>query len=176
MAATLADLRARRNADTEERDRHIEETGGIPSPDDVGKPQTTAEIDPDQIPQEMIDQIFADPNMTETLTAAIAMEGLSGEPADLAPVEKRALILRMMKASQRQRAPQASAGDDVEISDAMARQIFADPDAQAMLKQVMADNTLEGAPSDLPVETQRAIVKALVANGVIRFGDSDDAA
>jgi hypothetical protein len=62
--------------------------------------------------------------------------------------------------------------DPQQLPETIIRQIVADPQAQDMLRKVMSDNDLQGAPSDLPPEAQRAIVGALISAGVIHIGDT----
>ncbi|MGE0205778.1 MAG: hypothetical protein AB7E70_03000, partial [Hyphomicrobiaceae bacterium] len=63
-----------------------------------------------------------------------------------------------------------------ELPDALVRQVFSDPQADALLRKVMADNGHDGAPADLPFGTQRAIVAILMTAGVIRLGGGEEAA
>jgi hypothetical protein len=59
------------------------------------------------------------------------------------------------------------------VSDALVRQVFADPRADGLLRKVMTDNKLPGAPHELPFATQRAIVEMLVRAGAIGVGDGE---
>jgi hypothetical protein len=53
------------------------------------------------------------------------------------------------------------------ISNDLVRQVSADPRADELLRKVMADNGLVGEPGELPSDMQRAIVEALVRDGII---------
>lgn len=66
--------------------------------------------------------------------------------------------------------------DGAELPDALVRHIFADPQADALLRKVMADNGLDGTPADLPLETQRAIVAMLMKAGVIQLSGGEGTA
>lgn len=61
-----------------------------------------------------------------------------------------------------------------DVPEALVRQIFADPGAQDLLREVMAANDLTGLPGELAIETQRAIVVGLIQAGAIRFNDDED--
>lgn len=118
------------------------------------------------IPDALVAQVFGDPDMEGPIRRLMGEVGLSGEPQDLTPPQKKALVAVMVKQAE---AAKTRAGDGADgPSDALVRQIFADPDAQDVLRQVMAQNSLDGAPADLPFDLQRQIVKALIDAGVIQ--------
>ena len=48
--------------------------------------------------------------------------------------------------------------------------MFADPRADALLRDIMSKNELAGEPADLPLEIKQAIVKMMVDQDIIRFG------
>jgi len=54
------------------------------------------------------------------------------------------------------------------------RAIFANPQTQALLKNVMSQINLAGEPGDLPLEVQRVIVAALIERGIIEVPAPDD--
>ena len=53
------------------------------------------------------------------------------------------------------------------VADEVVREVFAAPQAQELLRGVMRQSGLDGEPASLPFEVQRAIVAALVGQGVI---------
>lgn len=77
-----------------------------------------------------------------------------------------------LKAQEAQPAPSRKPGgaqSGGEIPDAVVEQIFAAPEAQPMLQEVMQDNNLPGSPADLPMQVKRAVIEGLIKAGVIQF-------
>ena len=74
------------------------------------------------------------------------------------------------------RAAEAQAGSTdapsapTEIPDMVVEQVFSDPRADAVLREIMSSNQLTGEPADLPIDVKRAIVKLLVDQGIVSFG------
>jgi hypothetical protein len=146
--ARLAELRAARDAYNAERDAYL-----------------AAEEAEVEAQWEAEDRALADPAFRRQLSAVL-VEGYKLEDMPLGQQRSAARQFREAQ-QQQQEAP--------EIPDALVQHIFADPDAQEMLRDAMRQNDLSGEPADLPLETQRAIVAALMQQGVIQFGDAPQA-
>ncbi len=137
--------------------------------DDAGLPD---------IPDELLDQILADPEARAKLEEALKHAGVD-QPFDRMPRETQrqavAMLVAAMQQEQEQSQGKRGGNSGANIPDAMVRQIFADPQAQEMLRDVMQQNNLTGAPAGLPFEVQRAIVAALMEAGVIQTGEAPQA-
>jgi non-canonical (house-cleaning) NTP pyrophosphatase len=122
------------------------------------------------VPDELIDQILADPSGREMLEQLLKANKIE-QPLDELPRETLrsavADLLTMLQQSQ-------GGGADSDIPDELVDQVFSDPEAQPVLQQVMEHHELQGAPADLPVEAKRAIVKLLIDQGVIQFGEKPE--
>ncbi|MGO9476008.1 MAG: hypothetical protein ACLPWS_21775, partial [Rhodomicrobium sp.] len=84
---------------------------------------------------------------------------------------QREAVAAMMAAMQETK-HETEAPEAPDIPDAMVRHVFADPQAQELLREVMRQNDLPGAPADLPFEVQRAIAAALIEKGIIKYGEA----
>ena len=60
-------------------------------------------------------------------------------------------------------------GDPSLVPDDLVQQVFADPRADPILRDIMAGNQLTGEPADLPHDIKQAIVQLLIDQGVISF-------
>lgn len=130
------------------------------------------------VPDALLDQILGDPKARGALEHLLREAGVE-TPLDQMPRERqRAAVAAMMAAMRRREGggKDDEADDDgQDIPDSLVRQIFADPDAQGLLRDAMRRNNLAGAPSDLPFRNQRAIVAALMQAGAVSVGRSPSA-
>jgi hypothetical protein len=56
------------------------------------------------------------------------------------------------------------------LPDAVVEQVFAAPQLQALLADILKQNNIDGAPADQPMEIKRAIVAALIEQGIVQIG------
>jgi hypothetical protein len=115
------------------------------------------------------DRALANPDFRRTLNDALVASGEKPLGDSTIP-ERRAMARQVLNQMQEAQAQEASKSP--EISDALVRHIFADPQAQELLREVMQRNDLSGAPADLPLEAKRAIIAALVEAGAITLGEA----
>lgn len=114
-----------------------------------------------QIPDQLVDQIFGNETLRPKLAELMQKMGLQGEPEDLPPTAKKALVATVLRRGKQQK-------EGVEppkmpkISDDAAERMFADPNLQQMLTQIMTASGLSGDPAALPLATKKAIGSALV--------------
>jgi hypothetical protein len=145
----LADLRDARDAYNAERDAYLA--------------AQEAEL---EAQWEEEDRALADPDFRRELSEALVRSGY--KPLDEMPLSEQRNATRQISKQMREAQQQQEASASVEIPDALVQHIFADPRAQEMLRDVMQQNNLSSAPSDLPLEVQRAIIAALVKQGIIK--------
>ncbi|MGI9408971.1 MAG: hypothetical protein ACR2OV_02775 [Hyphomicrobiaceae bacterium] len=129
--------------------------------------------DPD-ITEDVFNRVLAEPEALKVLEVLAAREGITTPFLEI-PREKQfeivAAMMEMARAAQEQADdddPPDGATDD--IPDNIVEQVFADPRADALLRDIMSKNELAGEPTDLPLEIKQAIVKMMVDQGIIRFG------
>ena len=177
FASTLSQLEAACDAYNAARDAWLERTGGIPKPGErPSAPRAPGagrvEISPDQITDDMVAAALGDPQIRELIAGLIKQTGYEGPLEDARPGMLKAAVAAIAEHMQRSDAspPQR------EISDELVEAIFADPDADETLREMMRRGGLEGAPGDLPLDVKRAIVAKMVEEGIINLDGPDDAA
>lgn len=129
------------------------------------QPQT---VTPDDITEEFIARAKSNPVMRERIEQHAMANGGGASLDAISNDGLKVLIADMINAAQAE-APGEAAGD-MDLPDDLVRQIFADPDADALLRSAMSQVGLEGEPGELPFETQKRLVIALVQAGAIQFG------
>lgn len=121
-----------------------------------------------EITDDVLNEILGNPDAVEAVDALAKQEGIETPLVEM-PRDEQARLVAMML----QRAQAASLGggdiDANEIPDELISAVFADPQGDAILREIMQDNQLDGEPSDLPDDTKRLIIKLLVDQGVISF-------
>jgi hypothetical protein len=163
----LAELRAARDAYNAERDAYLRSTlakdveGYDPAHDPIA-----AYLGVDVWEEE--DRALADPDFRRELSEALVRAGY--KPLDETPISEQRNDARNYLKLKREAQGAKEELDLPEMPDALVRHIFAEPQAQEMLRDIMQQNSLSGAPSDLPLEVQRAIVTALMKQGIIQVG------
>lgn len=124
--------------------------------------------DAPQITDEVLDEILNNPDAVEAVEALAKQEGIEKPLSEMSREEQASLVGLML-----QRAQAANLGggdvDPDDIPDELIAAVFSDPQGNAILREIMRDNQLEGDPADLPRETKQLIVKLLVDQGVISF-------
>ncbi len=154
--ARLAELRAARDAYNAERDAYLA----------AEEADHQAKLAKEWAEE---DRALADPAFRRQLSDILVASG--HPPLDELPLREQRNVARQMREARQQ----DDAPDLPQIPDALVRQIFADSQAQELLRDVMRQNNLPGAPADLPLEIQRAIVAALVKAGAISLGETAQA-
>ena len=152
--ARLAELRAARDAYNAERDAYL-------AGEDADLQAKLAKE------WEEEDRALADPDFRRELSEALVRSGY--KPLDETSISEQRNDARNYLKQKRE------AHQQRQIPDALVQHIFANPQTQELLRDAMRQNNLSGEPADLPPETQRAIVAALMQQGVIKFGDAPQA-
>jgi TIR domain len=116
------------------------------------------------------DRALADADFRRELSTALVRAGY--KPLDETPLSEqrndaRNYLKQMREARGEEEGP--------EVPDGLVRQVFVAPELQELLHNVMQQNDLPGAPADLPFETQRAIVAALMKDGIVKIGEGPQA-
>lgn len=127
-------------------------------------------MDASQIPDELLEKALNDPQMREMLEK---MHAQTGNPTPFAEVPKEHQKAALAALAAGLKAQQEGAAQTIapeQIPEELVDQIFADPRAKEMLAKFTADQGLEGAPQDLPLDTKRQIVAALIKAGAIGVG------
>lgn len=125
-----------------------------------------------QIPDELLNQVLADPEAVAALQELAGQAGVTTPVLSMPREEQIALVTAMMGLAQKAQAEGAAPGgpgDPSNIPDDLIQQVFADPRADTILRDIMAGNQLTGEPADLPPDIKRAIVQLLIDQGVISF-------
>lgn len=134
-----------------------------------------------EIPDELLNQVLSDPEAVIALQNLAARAGVTTPVAEMPRTEQVALVTAMMGLAQRAEAeggmpPMAAnsnaPGNPADIPADLVAQVFADPRADEILRDIMSGNQLEGEPADLPDDMKRAIVQLLIDQGVISFEDN----
>jgi len=122
-----------------------------------------------EIPEELMQQVLSDPEAVAALQELAGRNGIETPVADMPREEQVALITAMMQMAQQAEGQGGAPGNPADLPDELVAQIFADPQADTILRDIMQANQLTGEPGDLPNDIQRAIVQLLVDQGVISF-------
>lgn len=124
-----------------------------------------------EIPDAMLDQILGDPEAVSALQQIAERAGVTTPVPEMSREEQRRLVALMMSMAQQAQAQGDGAQQPgAEVPDEIIEQIFKDPRADALLREIMEANQLQGEPVELPIEVKRAMVRLLVDQGVISFG------
>jgi len=129
-----------------------------------------------QIPDELLSQVLSDPEAVDALQQLAARAGVTTPVADMPRDEQVALVTAMMNIAQQAQNDGANdnpnpGNNPADIPADLISQIFADPQADTILREIMEGNQLAGEPADLPDDIKRAIVQMLIDQGVISFED-----
>jgi hypothetical protein len=128
--------------------------------------------DAPQIPEELLNQVLSDPEAVAALQELAARAGVHTPVAEMPRDEQVALVTAMMglaQQAQNENSPPGGPGGPSNIPDDLITQVFADPRADTILRDIMNGNQLTGEPADLPHDIKRAIVQLLIDQGVISF-------
>jgi hypothetical protein len=131
--------------------------------------EETTMSDMPHVSDELLDRILSEPKARELLGEALRNAGVQ-EPLEQMPREtQRAAVAAMLATMQEIEQGDGRPVEVPEIDPALVHEIFADPDAQDLLRDVMSKSNLPGAPADLPFQVQLAIVQMLVQQGAIEI-------
>ncbi len=112
----------------------------------------------------LLDQLLANPEAREALNAMLKEAGIPETIDKLGREAQRQAVAALMAMAQKQ---QDAAGEEPDIPEELVRRVFAEAQFQDLLRDIVQRNGLSGAPADLPMETKRAIVAALMKQGFI---------
>jgi len=72
-------------------------------------------------------------------------------------------------------APASEAGAAfAQFPDAVVEQVFAAPQLQALVADILKQGGIDGAPDDQPMEIKRPIVAALIQQGIVQISDGEE--
>ena len=133
-----------------------------------------------EIPEHLLQQVLSDPEAVSALQELAERAGVTTPVLSMPREEQVALVTAMMGLAQEAHAQQApqqpgqagTPGDPSTVPDDLIQQVFADPRADTILRDIMAGNQLTGEPAGLPDDIKRAIVQLLIDQGVISFDES----
>ena len=133
-----------------------------------------------EIPDELLNQVLADPEAVAALQNLAGRAGVTTPVAEMPRSEQVALVTAMMGLAQQAEAqgglPQAAnsntPGNPADIPADLIEQVFGDPRADEILRDIMHGNQLTGEPADLPEDIKRAIIQLLIDQGVISFEEN----
>ena len=128
--------------------------------------------DTPEIPDHLLQQVLADPEAVAALQELAGQAGVTTPVLSMPHEEQVALVTAMMGLAQKAQAEgggPGGLGDPSDIPDDLIQQVFADPRADTILRDIMSGNQLTGEPADLPDDIKRAIVQLLIDQGVISF-------
>ncbi|MGI9475390.1 MAG: hypothetical protein ACR2PI_01695 [Hyphomicrobiaceae bacterium] len=125
--------------------------------------------DTPEIPDQLLQQVLADPEAVAALQELAGRAGVTTPVLSMPHEEQVALVTAMMGLAQQAQAEGGGPGAPSDVPDDLVEQVFADPRADAVLRDIMAGNQLTGEPAELPQDIKRAIVQLLIDQGVISF-------
>ncbi|MBU2533976.1 MAG: hypothetical protein KKB37_14640 [Alphaproteobacteria bacterium] len=125
-----------------------------------------------EIPDELMQQILCDPEAVAALQELAGQSGITTPVAEMSREEQVALVSAMMALAQQQDPGGPGGGQPGAIPDELVQQVFSDPRADTILRDIMQANQLNGEPAELPDDIKRAIIQLLIDQGVISFEDN----
>lgn len=130
--------------------------------------------DTPEIPEHLLQQVLSDPEAIAALQELAGRAGVTTPVLEMAREEQVALVTAMMGPAQKAQAEGGATapGDPSLVPDDLVQQVFADPRADPILRDIMAGNQLTGEPAELPHDIKQAIVQLLIDQGVISFEEN----
>lgn len=122
-----------------------------------------------EIPEELLQQVLSDPDAVAALQELAGRAGVTTPVLSMPREEQIALVTAMMGLAQKAQAEGGAPGAPSNVPDDLVQQVFSDPRADTILRDIMAGNQLTGEPADLPHDIKQAIVQLLIDQGVISF-------
>ncbi|MEN2495270.1 MAG: hypothetical protein TECD_01191 [Hyphomicrobiaceae bacterium hypho_1] len=122
-----------------------------------------SDVSYEHVSNEMLDAALENRKMREIIQAALKTLGVN-KPINQVP---RKFIKALFSAIG---SMAHGKKDAIHISNNLLEQIFSDPKASKLLRDVMRHNNLKGEPINLPDITKRKIVSTLVQRGAIVLG------
>lgn len=132
--------------------------------------------DTPEIPDHLLQQVLSDPDAIAALQELAGRAGVTTPVLEMPREEQVALVTAMMGLAQQAQAEGGGAagpGDPSQVPDDLVQQVFSDPRADPILRDIMAGNQLTGEPAELPHDIKQAIVQLLIDQGVISFEQGD---
>ncbi len=133
--------------------------------------------DAPEIPPEMLDEILRDPEAVAAMQELAGRAGITTPVAEMGREEQTALITTMLGLAQQSGTAVGADGQPLagpsHVPQELIDQVFSDPRADPMLRDIISHNQLTGEPADQPADVKEAIVRMLVDQGVISFSDND---
>ncbi|MFT5508799.1 MAG: hypothetical protein ACI89J_001876 [Hyphomicrobiaceae bacterium] len=130
--------------------------------------------DTPEIPEHLLNQVLSDPEAVAALQELAGRAGVTTPVLSMPRDEQVALVTAMMglaQEAQAQQGPAGPPGDPSTVPDDLIQQVFSDPRADTILRDIMSGNQLTGDPAELPDDIKRAIVQLLIDQGVISFDE-----
>ncbi len=159
----LARLRLTRDNYYDERDAYLAAQEAKPSVEEVSEAPG--------VPGELVQHILADQDARATVEQVLTQKGI-GELEGMKPEEQHDAIREAVYAVLAETLAlkaKTVAADPREVPDAAVEKVFAHPQAQGLIRDLMRQYSLEGAAADLPFETKRFIVGKLKEHGYVRI-------
>lgn len=134
-----------------------------------------------EFPDHLLDQVLADPEARAALSDFAKRQQIDTPLEDMDRQHLRLLagaLVAEARDYQDRAAPAAGANAQtaaLELPDALIEEVFKDPRAEALLKDMAAANGWQQSPADLPDDVKRAFVQLLIDQGIITFEDPDAA-
>ncbi len=122
-----------------------------------------------EIPEELLQQVLSDPDAVAALQELAGRAGVTTPVLSMPREEQIALVTAMMGLAQKAQAEGGAPDAPANVPDDLVQQVFSDPRADTILRDIMAGNQLTGEPADLPHDIKQAIVQLLIDQGVISF-------
>jgi tetratricopeptide (TPR) repeat protein len=158
----LAKLRVARDNYNDERDAYLATQEDRPAPGASEAPG---------VPSELVEHIMADRDARATVDLVLTQRGI-GELDALKPEEQhdaiREAVYAVLAETLALKAKTATA-DPREVPDAVVEKVFAHPEAEGLIHDMMRQYSLDGLAADLPLETKRFIVGKLKEHGYVKI-------
>ena len=130
-----------------------------------------------EVPDHLLDQVLGDPQAREALRDFAARQNIETPLENMEREQLRLLagaLVAEARAQQDAMAQSTAAGAQVaagDLPEGLVEQVFADPRAEPLLKDMAAANGFQQSPADLPDDVKRAFVQLLIEQGIITFED-----
>ena len=132
-----------------------------------------------EFPEHLLDQVLGDPQAREALRDFASRQNSATPLEDMDRQQLRLLagaLVAEARAHQDTLAQSAAAGPQIapgDLPEGLVEQVFADPRAEPLLKDMAAANGFQQNPADLPDDVKRAFVQLLIEQGIITFEEPD---
>jgi hypothetical protein len=125
-----------------------------------------------EFPDHLLDQVLADPEARAALSDFAKRQQIDTLLEDMDRQQLRLLagaLVAEARDHQDRTGPAGVQAAALELPNALIEEVFKDPRAEPLLKDMAAANGWQQSPADLPDDVKRAFVQLLIEQGIITF-------